>query len=368
LQKYHKYNKKDKWSAVGIMSGTSCDGLDLALCEFQFSKNTWHYKIEKEDTADYPEELKNKLINVTELSSEELVELDFSYGSYIGQRINNFLSGTEHKPDLIASHGHTVFHQPEKGFTLQIGNGEAILRETQIPVVNDFRSHDIILGGQGAPLVPIGDKLLFGEYQFCLNLGGISNISFDKDGNRIAYDISPANLILNYLAAMVGQSYDKDGLLARKGNLDHKLFNTLNNCGYYREDIPKSLGIERIRAEFFPLLQDNSRIEDKLCTCVDHIAYQVNREISKNVDHNLPSDSKVLITGGGARNPVLIDAFNSYKSSQIEFIVPEPQLVDYKEALIFSFLGILKMRGEVNVLSSVTGAQSDSCSGVVHRS
>ncbi|MFC2126703.1 anhydro-N-acetylmuramic acid kinase, partial [Bacteroidota bacterium] len=338
MQKYHNYNQKDKWYAVGIMSGTSCDGLDLVLCTFKVTNNKWEFEILDGTTTDYPDELRAKLVNVTKLSSEELAELDVSFGTFIGRNIRQFLSDSEFVPDLIACHGHTVFHQPDKNFTMQIGNGEAIMNEIQLPVINDFRSLDVFLGGQGAPLVPLGDMELFGEYDFCLNLGGISNVSFDKNGVRVAYDISPANLILNHLAGMADLPYDMDGLLATAGKQSEALFDSLNKCTYYSEEPPKSLGIERIRLEFFPLLQSALPLKDKIRTCVNHIAYQINKEILNTIDsENITSPAKVLVTGGGAKNPALTEALTRYSQNTVQYLLPEVQIVDYKEALIFGF-------------------------------
>lgn len=348
------------------MSGTSCDGLDIAVCSFHQKKDKWAYEIIKADTIQYDPVMREQLLNVMDLRPEKIIELDIQFGKFIGQQVNKTISDIHFIPDIIASHGHTVFHRPERGFTLQIGNGLAIMQETSLPVINDFRSLDVILGGQGAPLVPVGDSKLFGEYDLCLNLGGISNVSFARYGERIAYDITPANIVLNYLASRMGHPYDIDGQLSESGKFIEKLFDTLNEFSYYKEQPPKSLGIERIRNEFYPLLDSRYSDQDILRTCIRHIAYQINKNLISNKKFIRGSTPlKVLVTGGGARNPVLMQELYNYGSREIKYIIPEMQIVDYKEAMIFAFLGVLRMIGETNVLSSVTGAKHNSCSGAV---
>ena len=242
------------YNVIGIMSGTSLDGLDIVLCNFTFQKK-WIYKILKSETIKYSDEWKNRLLNAPVVTGYDLSILHKEFGHFIGKAINYFLQETDYKADLIASHGHTVFHQPEKKLTLQIGDGHGIATTTNITTISDFRSMDVALGGQGAPLVPIGDKLLFNNYDFCVNLGGFANISFEEIDQRLAYDICPTNIILNYLANKLNYEYDKNGALGFLGKLNPVLLSELNQLGYYKKDHPKSLGKEWLIDTFIPVLE-----------------------------------------------------------------------------------------------------------------
>ncbi len=337
------------------MSGTSLDGIDLAYCIFTLKDNQWTFSIEKALTIEYPKDWQYSLKESIYKNAEQLKTLDKLYGAFLGKLCKDFIDNHKLKPDLIASHGHTVFHQPEKGFTLQIGDGHEIANITGIKTVFDFRSLDVELGGQGAPLVPIGDKLLFGEYDFCLNLGGFSNVSFEKNKKRIAFDICPVNIVINELCKEVGLDYDKDGLLAKKGQIDTRLLSELNNISFYKKQHPKSLGIEFVLENIFPLFKKHDLpLEDKLRTFYEHIALQIAKTI------NPETGKKVLITGGGIYNVFLMEQIK--KQINKEIAIPSKTIIDFKEAMIFAFLGVLKLRGENNCLSSVTGA-SKNCSG-----
>lgn len=342
--------------AIGLMSGSSLDGLDLALTCFTNDDGRYHYHIETAETLPYPQHWRDRLANAFLHEPEELITLDREYGTYLGQQVSAFIEKHGVRPDFVASHGHTVFHKPEQRYTLQIGNGQALADACKITVVNDFRSEDVSKGGQGAPLVPIGDQLLFGDYDICLNIGGIANVSYDNDGNRIAFDICIANQALNWLAQREGLAYDKDGHLARQGHINPTLLETLNNNEFFHQPAPKSLGREFFESFQKPLLS-SLPTSDTLATFVEHIALQ-----TANTLASLPK-GQILVTGGGAHNTYLIERLQKHTQHQV--IVPDQQTVDYKEALIFAFLGLLRLEGHINVLSSVTGAPSDSCSGKI---
>jgi anhydro-N-acetylmuramic acid kinase len=341
------------------MSGTSLDGLDLAYCHFEFPDDKWKYKITKGQTISYSEEWQNRLRNVEKGSARELAQTDRDYGHLIGKLTKSFIAENDFHPDFIASHGHTIFHQPENRLTLQIGHGSAIAAETGFPVICDFRSVDVALGGQGAPLVPIGDRLLFADYDYCLNLGGIANISNENCGRRIAFDICPANMVLNTLANEKGMPYDANGDLARSGTVNEKLLQRLNTLDYYEKNPPKSLGKEWVMSEFFPLLKGSPiPLADKLRTVAEHISFQVSMSIPPK------SKGKMLITGGGAFNTFLVEKIR--EKCRAEIIIPDPDTVNYKEALIFAFLGVLRWRNEVNCLRSYTGASHDNTGGAIY--
>jgi anhydro-N-acetylmuramic acid kinase len=340
--------------AIGMMSGSSLDGLDIALVRFQEENDNYRFQNLEAETLPYPETWKTQLSEAFHKQPEDLVQLDKDYGKYLGEQVLAFAQKYNVSPDFVASHGHTIFHRPEEHYTLQIGDGQELAKACGFTVINDFRSEDVSKGGQGAPLVPIGDKLLFSDYEICLNIGGIANLSYDEDCKRIAYDLCIANQALNYLANMNGLDYDRDGELARSGEVDITLLKQLNRHPFYGQFPPKSLGREFFEANQKQLLLGLS-VSDMLATFVEHIALQIALPISF-----LPK-GKILCTGGGARNKFLIERLQA--RTKHEVVVPEKQIIDYKEALVFAFLGLLRLEGETNVLASVTGAESDSCSG-----
>ncbi|MDD5569725.1 MAG: anhydro-N-acetylmuramic acid kinase [Bacteroidales bacterium] len=349
---------KSGYKVIGLMSGTSLDGVDLAFCDFIYENNLWTFKILNAETIKYSSEWREKLRGLNKRNSFEFIQAHAEYGKYLGELAKRFIKKNKIKPGFVSSHGHTIFHQPQKKLTFQLGNGAAIAAECGLTVVCDFRTLDVALGGQGAPLVPIGDKLLFHEYGFCLNIGGISNISFDKNGKRIAFDVCPANIVLNNLSLQLNKEFDKNGEIAAKGKINEKLLYELNRLAYYKMPPPKSLGIEWIEKNIFPLLKKtNIPVEDKLKTFCEHIAVQI-AGVTNSV-----KKSTLLITGGGAHNKYLINRIK--KLSESEIIIPEKNIIDFKEALIFAFLGVLRMRNEVNCLKSVTGAERNNTGGTV---
>lgn len=342
--------------AIGLMSGTSLDGLDICYAKFQNITN-WEFEILRTETIPYSLEWKNRLQNAILLSAEDLLALDKEYGFYLGEKTQEFISKNNIADlDFIASHGHTVFHQPQRKFTLQIGDGRAIKLTTKKPVIYDFRSQDVLMGGNGAPLVPIGDELLFSQYDACLNLGGFSNISLQKNHQRIAFDISPVNVVLNYFAEKLGKNYDENGDFARNGAINFKILEELNALTFYQKSAPKSLGVEFVNSEVFPLLKDETP-ENIIATFTEHIAEQIAKVFN---DNQLKT---VLVTGGGTFNTYLLEKIR--EKSQIELIVPDENIINFKEALIFAFMGVLRLRNEINVLCSATGSSENHCSGIL---
>ncbi len=343
--------------AIGLMSGTSHDGLDICYSKFTRNGSDWAFEILKCETVAYASTWENDLKNAIHFTSEKLLELNSDYGFYLGEKTQDFIS-RHHitELDLIASHGHTVFHQPRNKFTLQIGDGRAIKIITNTPVVYDFRSQDVLLGGNGAPLVPIGDELLFPAFDACLNLGGFSNISLTRDGKRMAFDICPVNIILNELALKLGKKYDEGGDLARTGVIDHNLLKKLNQLEFYKEKAPKSLGVEWINESVLPFI-NNQRTEDLLATFTEHSAVQI-AAILNEFDIK-----KVLITGGGTYNSFLIEKIKAKTKTDIH--IPTKEMMEYKEALIFAFMGVLRVLNLNNVLSSATGSETDHSSGLL---
>ena len=343
--------KKIKYTALGIMSGTSLDGIDLAICTF--TKNqVWEYRIEKSNTLKYPIYWKSKLETLHTQNKATIEQANIQFGQYIGKIINVFLDGE--KIDFIASHGHTIFHQPENNYTLQIGCGKTISQTTKTTTINDFRSLDIFLNGQGAPLVPIGDLLLFPKHKYCINIGGFANISIKNNEEIIAFDICPANIVLNDICKKLGFEYDYNGNISRKGEIVPALLHQLNQLDFYIKKAPKSLGREWVEEHIFPILK-NQKPEDLLCTFCEHTAIQIGKFLT---------DESALFTGGGVFNSFLMERITFYSKSEI--LVPNKELIEFKESLIFAFLGVLRLRNEVNCLQSVTGADRDNCGGLIH--
>jgi anhydro-N-acetylmuramic acid kinase len=351
---------KESYSIIGVMSGTSLDGIDLAHINFTIKEDKWRYEILENETISYSENWLNKLKIALGFSGKELIELNEDYTQLLGSIVKSFIDKHQIKNiDAVCSHGHTILHQPQNGFTLQIGNLPKIAQIIQERVVCDFRVQDVKLGGQGAPLVPMGDRILFSEYDYCLNLGGFSNVSFEDNSKRIAFDISPVNTVLNFYSNKLGLNYDDKGKIARSGKVNADLLIELNALEYYKKQFPKSLGFEFVKEVVLPLIEKHSiSIEDKMHTFTEHIALQTSLALPNKT-------GKILITGGGAYNAFLIERMQ-FHLPKIEIIIPDNKTLEFKEALIFALLGVLKLRNEVNVLSSVTGAKMDHSSGIIY--
>ncbi len=340
------------------MSGTSLDGVDLAFCIFIVEGKRYEFKIEACETVPYDDAWKSRLADLPSKDAVTFVKTHTQYGHYIGQLVRSFVKRHSLQPDFVANHGHTIFHQPEEGYTSQIGDGAAIAAECGLPVICDFRTSDVAYGGQGAPLVPIGDQLLFSGYDCCLNLGGFGNISFEQGGQRIAFDTCPVNIALNYLAGKAGLPFDKDGELASTGTLIPALLKNLNSLQYYHCQPPKSLGREWFEKEFQPLVSGKeSSLQDILATVTEHIAYQISLCIPASVVN-------MVVTGGGTFNKYLISRLKSH--AKVEVIIPPADIVNYKEALIFALLGLLRVNGVPNCLPSVTGSCHAATGGAIY--
>ncbi|MEO6903846.1 MAG: anhydro-N-acetylmuramic acid kinase [Bacteroidia bacterium] len=349
------------YKVIGLMSGTSLDGLDIAYCEFSLINKKWSFQIVQAETLPYPEEWKQHLISLENTNAATYEYLNMKYGFYIGYKASDFIIKNKLTVDFVSSHGHTIFHQPENKFTSQLGSGAAIASKCKLPVVCDFRSLDVALGGQGAPLVPIGDQLLFSEYAYCLNLGGFANVSYEYENKRIAYDICPVNIVMNAICELTGKLYDNNGESAQSGMISQYLLAELNELDFYRIAInmPKSLGKEWVLKNIHPLIEKYELSEsDLLCTFCEHIATQ----IAKAINHR--PIGKLFITGGGVYNGFLISCIK--KQVVHEICIPDKKTIEFKEALIFAFLGVLRMRNEINCLKSVTGASAESSCGAIY--
>lgn len=340
---------------LGVMSGTSLDGIDYALVDFAEVNGHIHYNVIASQTYSYSKEWIKRLKEAENCSGERLLELHAAYGKLTGEWAHQFLIHFDTQAELIAMHGHTLFHQPEKGFTFQLGSGPAAAAASGLTVVYDFRSTDIAHRGQGAPLVPIGDKLLFPDAASCLNLGGFANISLESTGKRVAWDICAVNYVLNFLAQREGLAFDRDGTLARSGNLLPDLLERLNTLPKLLLPPPKSLSREWVEQEIFPLLSISYKTSDLLHTFVAHIVNQIAPVLN--------TVKSVLVTGGGAHNNYLIDQLRKHTSTSLE--LPDAQIINFKEAIIFALLGWLRLHHRTNALHTVTGAVRDSCCGSI---
>lgn len=340
------------------MSGTSLDGLDICYASFERNDlQQWSFDILKAETISYSRIWEQKLRDSFSLSAPELMELHSEYGFYLGKEVQSFISKNNiQKLDVISSHGHTVFHQPQKKFTVQIGDGRAIKMQNKFPVVYDFRSQDVLMGGNGAPLVPIGDLLMFSKYDACLNLGGFSNISFNKEGQRIAFDVCPVNIVLNKFAENLGKKFDENGRIAKAGTIDEDILNKLNNLEFYKQTNPRSLGVEWVIDQILPHFE-GMLYENVLATFTHHAAQKI---AETTVFYGIKN---MLITGGGAYNKYLISLIK--ERTETEIILPHSDIINFKEALIFAFMGVLKINNENNVLSSSTGSSADHSSGLL---
>lgn len=340
------------------MSGTSLDGLDISFCNYTHSNSGWNFEILACDCIQYDNRIKKQLLSAYTASGRQLAEIDHEFGRYIGHQVNDFIFKHNISPELIGSHGHTIFHDPSKRYTLQIGSGAQIAAETGMCTITDFRSGDVALGGQGAPLVPAGDKYLFQEYDACLNLGGFANISFSKDGVLTAYDICPVNFVLNNLAQKVSLPFDRDGELASRGRFLSDMYVALEGINQYLSKKKPSLSHEWVEENIFPVISLDCSIQDILHTYTLHVAERIRTELNQLEIKN------VLITGGGVRNTYLLNKISEGCTKKI--IVPEEQIIDFKEAVIFGFLGLLRFRNEINIFSSVTHARKDSVGGCIY--
>lgn len=355
----------EKLNITGQMSGTSLDGIDLVNCTFVVHpNNSITYTINAAETLPYTANWHEKLKNSPTLSGEALNELHIDYGKLIGQAAFDFHKKHNLKADYLAIHGYTVFHNPQQGYGLQIGHGAYCAHEAKIPVICDFRSSNMAAGGQGAPLVPMGDAVLFSEYDACLNLGGFCNISFFSGGPQRGFDIAPCNLPLNQLSLdLANLPYDKNGDLGRSGEVNQALFNDLNQLPYY--ELPmnqKSLGVEWLNHSFFPLIQCRTKSVPSpniLRTIYEHITHQIAAVINSEKPLN------VLVTGGGAHNSFLIELIVQ-KITYSKLVLPEATLIDYKEAIIFALLGCLRVHQKENILKTYTGAVENSVAGAIY--
>jgi anhydro-N-acetylmuramic acid kinase len=358
-----------QYNVIGLMSGSSLDGLDMAFVHFEENAGEWTFEILESCCKPYPADWKEKLAGVGQLSAKDYLLLHSAYGHWLGNAVNDFLEerNLAYRVQLIASHGHTTFHEPAFRMTAQLGDGAAIAATTGIRTITDFRSVDLALGGQGAPIVPIGEKLLFPDYSLFLNIGGIANLSA-KGTNSIGFDVCPANRILNLLAAGTEKGYDENGLLAASGDIDKILLDKLNGLEYYKQPYPKSLSNEFGLNEIYPLiLSANLSMRNGLATYTEHIAIQISRSLIPLKEKFPGSEEMILFTtGGGAHNRFLIERIrHKVAPAKINCVVPTENIVDYKEALIIALMGVLRWREDINVLHSVTGASKDSINGAV---
>ncbi|HJM16604.1 MAG TPA: anhydro-N-acetylmuramic acid kinase [Flavobacteriales bacterium] len=345
-----------EYHIIGLMSGTSLDGLDIVKCTFKKEVN-WKFHLENFETIRYSRKWRNTLKNLHLKDKNTIKDIDKNYGEFLAKEVNEFIKRHNIHADYISSHGHTIFHDPANNFTLQIGDGKILSELTEMTTISNFRELDVDLNGQGAPLVPIGDLLLFPDYKYCLNLGGFANISKKREDKIVAFDICAVNFILNHLSNRINLEYDKEGTESRKGLVKQDLLRELNSLDFFEKEAPKSLGREWVESAVYPIIDKyNYSIIDKLRTFTEHIAVQIGMSLQ---------NESVLVTGGGAFNKFLMERIELHSKSEI--ILPRSEIINFKEAIIFAFLGVLRLENINNCLSSVTGAKMDSCSGDIYK-
>ena len=354
---------------LGLMSGSSCDGVDVALCKFWSEYDIIKYELKDSATFNFSDELRKQLLQAASLSNSDLKKLEIDFSRYLGKNIKSYLTKSQ-EVDYIASHGHTVLHDPDASYTVQIGAGSVIAAETSLPTICDFRSLDLAYQGQGAPIAPIADKFLFPSHEFYLNLGGIVNISAHVNSKILGYDIAPCNQILNALSKTVGLEFDEGGKLAASGEVNNELLTTLLANEYLSRPYPKSLDNSWVKKNYSdPILEYSDSVENKLCTSIEFMNQAIVNEIRKigkqeNVDL---TNTKMFCTGGGAFNTFLMESLGrKCKAEGVEIVLPDPKIIEYKEAMLMGLMGYLRLTNQPNCLSSVTGASKDCSGGVIH--
>lgn len=362
-----------KYTALGLMSGSSLDGLDIAHVAFQLDGHQiTDWQLLHAETIPLSEQWQARLFNLVDQHALNFAKTNTFFAHYMGELVNQFISKHNIDPDFIASHGHTIYHYPDKRLTVQIGDGGALAAVTGYPVINDFRTQDIAINGEGTPIAPIADKILFEGYDFYLNIGGIANISCNVNGQFIAFDVGPANQVLNALAQQLQLSYDKDGTIAHKGQLDQQLQEKLDQLPYFKNKYPKSLGNDWIQQVILPLyFEHDNTWENKLTTAVHQLAKQIALSIQQIIHReNLAKKSyRLFATGGGTNNKYLIDCIKNYcqENQLVEIVIPDEKIIDYKEAILMALMGVLRVENISNCLSSVTGAKRDTIGGAIYQ-
>lgn len=366
------------YKVIGLMSGSSLDGLDIAYCSFTVRPSEASIIVTKWDllqaaTAPFSEQWRARLSHLPTVSALAFAKTHTYFGHYMAELVQPFLQKYSIEPDFIAAHGHTIFHYPDQNMTAQIGDGAALAALTGYPVICDFRTQDVAAGGEGAPLAPLADKLLFGEYDFFLNIGGIINISCNANGKYVAFDITAANQVLNELAKQLGLAYDADGQLAAAGSLSEQAFHDANDIPYFDAPYPKSLDNQWVREHIMPhFLHPQTTVEDRLRTTCEHIGYQTAKAIRQIVEREQLDTTKpyrLLATGGGALNRFLVQTIERYcqKVLDIEIIIPDQRIIEFKEAVLMALMGVLRVENVPNCLKTVTGAKRNAIGGAIYQ-
>lgn len=360
---------------LGLMSGSSLDGLDLAYCRLEWKDNAiTAWEILQAETLPFSELWQRRLANLPQQDALIFAKTHTYFGHYTAELVQKFLDKHNvQQLDAIASHGHTVFHDPSRHLTAQIGDGAALAAKTGYTAICDFRTQDVALNGEGAPLAPLVEQHLLGGYDFYLNLGGIANVSAPVTDERwVAFDCCPANQVLNSLAQELGAPYDDAGAWAREGQVLPDLLTQVAQFEFYHQPYPKSLGNGWIQQEVLPLYKTaTGSWQDKLATACEHTAINIATALQQIIEQEqlLPTSTfRVLTTGGGALNDYLMECIQAYceRSYTIEIHRPCEELIIYKEALLMALLGVLRLEGQPNSLTSVTGAQRNTVNGAIY--
>jgi len=356
---------------IGMISGTSYDGIDIACCEFEQVGDTVEIKQHGFASIEYTKELHALIADSMPprgITMERVCILDTHIGQEFSRAAQMVMQQFDFQPDLIVSHGQTLFHwidskHQAKG-TLQLGEPAWIAEETGVAVLSNIRSRDVATGGHGAPLVSILDHLLFGASdnpEGALNLGGISNITIaGRDLTPIAYDIGPANGLMDaaiFAHSQGAQSFDEEGKIAASGTIDTELLKKLLLEPYYDLPAPKSTGKELFHLPY--IIEHAGAVQtwnlpNVVATLLELTVETVAREVEK---FNL---AKLYVAGGGSANPVLMTRLTE-RLAQCEVLTIGALGIDprAKEGVAFALIGFLSMQGHAGQIPSCTGARGE---------
>lgn len=361
-----------KYQVLGLMSGSSLDGLDIAFCEFIVEdQKIFSWQLLQADTIPFSEMWQSRLAHLPHQSALVYAQSHVYFGHYMGELVNQFLEKYSIQPDFIASHGHTIFHYPEKRMTAQIGDGAALAAVTGCPVISDFRTQDIAINGEGAPLAPTADKHLLSGYDFYLNLGGIANVSCNVNGKFVSFDIGGANQIFDALARLVDLDYDDEGKIASAGKVVNELLSEVNSIDYFAQKYPKSLDNQWVVNNLVKkYMEYPESVENRMRTAVEQLAQQTVQDVIQVIENEgfIKQKYTMYPTGGGVFNTFLMQRMQELflEKMDLEIVLPEKEIIQFKEAILMGLLGVLRMENIPNCMSSVTGAKRDTIGGAVY--
>jgi anhydro-N-acetylmuramic acid kinase len=363
--------------AIGMMSGTSVDGIDIAAIDIDGDE----IRVLSTAHRDYDDALRTRILAAASgdpLGSADIAALHVAIGDVYAQAAVEFVPTLPKYPDVLAMHGQTVAHLP-KSATLQLGDASRVALRTGVPTVADFRSANIAAGGEGAPLVPFADFVLFGKRApiALLNLGGIANLTLipKTDADSVtAFDTGPANILSDLIAQQSGTKnrFDQDGGGAARGRVDERALGWAFAHEYFAKRAPKSTGREDFGKPFADELarrvtRNGGTRDDALATAIALTARTVADALKRETPTGV-SWRELIVAGGGAQNPTLLKAVRAAVApltvrTSDELGIP----VTSREAVAFAILGAYRMQGKPNILPGATGASRAVSGGAIHQ-